>query len=131
LEYKKHHLLKNFLLINDSTTIATEVPVYLTNDDIEYYKKRNLNLNLENYATPITGHIDILQVRNGLMHILDYKPDAHLKQVQDQAVNQLTIYALALASRTKLDLASFKCVWFDENHYFEFFPLHEVYKRES
>ena len=113
------------MITNDSTTIACEVPVYLTNDDIKYFQKRNFNLNLDGYGTPITGHIDILQIRNGLMHILDYKPEAE----KIDATEQLTIYALALASRTKLALRDFKCAWFDENNYFEFFPLHAVYEK--
>src|SRR3989344_46182 len=94
----RHQAIQNFFLINDSTTIATEIPVYLTNDDIKYFRKRNFTLNLENYATPITGHIDLLQIRNGLIHILDYKPNADKREVQNQAIQQLTIYALALAS---------------------------------
>lgn len=126
----RHQSIQNFMLTNDSTTIAVELPVYLTQDDITYYKRRRFLINfLEKYTTPITGHIDFLQIRNGLLHILDYKPDAHLKQTQQQAVQQLTIYALALASRTKLDLHSFKCAFFDENNYYEFFPLHAVYKK--
>ena len=36
--------MQNFMLINDSATIAAEVPVYLTNDDIEYFKKRILSM---------------------------------------------------------------------------------------
>ena len=86
--------------------------------------------------TPITGHIDILQIRNSLIHILDYKPEAN----KTNPIEQLTIYALALDSRTKLDLKSFKCACaeksfgisgmleifdfkqFDENFYHEFFP---------
>jgi hypothetical protein len=64
-----------------------------------------------------------LQIRNGLIHILDYKPDAE----KVSAVNQLTIYALA--SRTKLAVKDFKCAWFDERNYYEFFPLHAVYQR--
>ena len=51
--------------------------------------------------TPITGHIDVLQVRNNLIHVLDYKPEA---KKEKKAVKQLTIYALALASKTKLPL---------------------------
>ena len=39
---------------------------------------------------------------------------------------QLTIYALALARRANLPLKNFKCAWFDEKDYFEFFPLKEV-----
>jgi hypothetical protein len=31
------------------------------------------------------------------------------------------INALALASRTKLAVKDFKCVWFDEKNYFEFY----------
>jgi len=121
----RHNAVQNFMLINDSTTIAAEVPVYLTHDDITYFISRKFTLPLENQPTPITGHIDILQIRNGLIHILDYKPDAETQS----PVEQLTIYALALASRTKLDLQSFKCAWFDENNYYEFFPLHVVYPK--
>jgi len=66
-----------------------------------------------------------LQIRNGLIYILDYKPNAR----KINAVNQLTIYALALASRTKLAVKDFKCAWFDEKNYFEFYPLHGVYKK--
>jgi hypothetical protein len=122
---ERHQAIQNFMLINDSTTIATEVPVYLTNDDIEYFKNKGFTFDFENYRTPITGHIDILQIRNGLIHILDYKPEAE----KVNAVNQLTIYALALASRTKLAVKDFKAAWFDERNYYEFFPLHAVYKK--
>lgn len=103
------------------------MPVYLTNDDIKYFKDRKFNINLENYATPITGHIDILQIRNSLIHSLDYKPYAN----KVQPIEQLTIYALALASRTKIALTDLKCAWFDENSYFEFFPLHVVYEKQK
>ena len=99
----------------------------MTNDDIKYFQKRKFKINLVNYTTPITGHIDILQIRNGLIHILDYKPEAE----KINPVEQLTIYALALASRTKLALSDFKCAWFDENHCFEFFPLHVVYEKRK
>jgi len=122
----RHNAVQDFFLTNDSTTIATEVPVYLTQDDITYFISRKFNLPLHNQPTPITGHIDILQIRNGLIHILDYKPEAN----KQNPTEQLTIYALALASRTKLDLRSFKAAWFDENNYYEFFPLHAVYPKK-
>jgi ATP-dependent exoDNAse (exonuclease V) beta subunit len=124
---ERHESIQNFMITNDSVTIACEVPVYLTNDDINYFKSKRFNLQLDGYQTPITGHIDILQIRNGLIHILDYKPEAE----KVNAINQLTIYALALASRTKLAVKDFKCAWFDDKHYYEFFPLHAVYKRDS
>ena len=75
----------------------------------------------------ITGHIDFLQIRNGLIHILDYKPHA----AKEKPIEQLTLYALALSRLTGLRVFHFKCAWFDENDYFEFFPLHAVYKRKK
>jgi len=72
----------------------------------------------------ITGHIDFLQIRNGQIHILDYKPNA----AQERPIEQLTLYAMALSRLTGLRLFEFKCAWFDEKDYFEFFPLHVLFK---
>jgi transposase-like protein len=123
---QRHQKIQNFMLINDSVTLAAELPVYLNKNDIRYFKKRKFKFNLNNYKTPITGHIDLIQIRNNLIHILDYKPDAK----NQNPIEQLTLYALALASKTKLALKDFKCAWFDEKNYFEFFPLHTVYKNK-
>src|ERR1700693_2294463 len=58
----------------------------------------------------------------GLIHLLDYKPKArHI-----DSVNQLVVYALAFASRTRLPVKGFKCAWCDEKDYFEFFPLQAI-----
>ncbi|MDO8664938.1 MAG: PD-(D/E)XK nuclease family protein [Candidatus Liptonbacteria bacterium] len=75
----------------------------------------------------ITGHIDFIQIRNGQIHILDYKPNA----AKERPIEQLTIYALALSRLTGLKVFNFKCAWFDEKDYFEFFPLHVVYKPDK
>lgn len=124
---ERHNAIQDFFLINDSTTIAVEVPVYLTNWDVNYYKKqKGFILDLSSYKTPVTGHMDILQIRNGLIHILDYKPEAD----KMQPIEQLTIYALSLSRKLNLPLYYFKCAWFDENNYFEFFPLHAVYEKK-
>ncbi len=122
--YERHDKVENFMLINDSVTVAAEVPVYLTNDDIKYFKKKGFQFNF-NSNTPITGHIDLIQIRNGLIYILDYKPRAR----KEKPFEQLISYALALGSRTKLAIKDFKCAWFDEKDYFEFFPLHAVYRK--
>ena len=122
----RHSSVQDFMIANDSCTIATEAPVYLTGNDIAYYKKKGFSFDFRNYRTPITGHIDLLQVRNGCIHILDYKPGAG----KEKPVEQLVVYALALASRTKLAVKDFKCAWFDENDYYEFFPLHAVYRQK-
>src|SRR6266404_9943915 len=71
---KRHETLQRFMLVNDSATIAVEIPVYLTNEDIAYYRSRGSTLDFENNS--ITGHIDFLQVRDGYLQILDYKPEA-------------------------------------------------------
>src|SRR3981189_2775846 len=67
----------------------------------------------------ITGHIDFLQVRNGAVHILDYKPDART----NKPIAQLAIYALALTRLMPgLKLFDIKCAWFNEEEYCEMFP---------
>jgi|SRR3989338_6357806 len=125
---QRHQSIQDFFLINDSTTIATELPIYLTNWDAGYYRnQKGFIFPLNSYKTPITGHIDILQIRNCLIHILDYKPEADKINV----VEQLTIYALALSRKLNLPLYHFKAAWFDENCYKEFFPLHAVYEKSN
>jgi len=57
---------------------------------------------------------------------MDFKPSA----AKAKPIEQLTIYALALSRLAGLRLHSFKCAWFDEDDYFEFFPLHVVYKKK-
>src|SRR6266851_1264543 len=120
---KRHETLQRFMLVNDSATIAVEIPIYLTKEDIVYYRGRGFTLDFE--SDLITGHIDFLQVRDGYLQILDYKPEARKEK---HAHVQLTIYALALARRANLPLKAFKCAWFDEKDYFEFFPLRGVYQ---
>ncbi len=145
----RHEALQKFMLYNDSVTVATEVPVYLTRDDLEHmqtqlgfeiYNKENITplnppLNLrggnpkgegDTAKLPklITGHIDILQIRNGMIHILDFKPNAE----KEKPIEQLTLYAMALSRLTGLRLFEFKCAWFDEKDYFEFYPLHVLHK---
>jgi hypothetical protein len=118
----RHPSVQDFMLANDSCTIACEVPVYLTAEEIAYYQSKGFFVDLPGSVRPITGHIDIVQVRNGRIHLLDYKPKAN----DIDPVNQLVVYALAFASRTRLPVKLLKCAWFDEKDYFEFFPLQAV-----
>jgi hypothetical protein len=118
----RHPSVQDFMLANDSSTIACEVPVYLTEEEINYYKSKGFFVTLPESRRPITGHIDVVQARNGFIHLLDYKPKAR----DIDPVNQLVVYALAFASRTRLPVKAFKCAWFDEKDYFEFFPLQAV-----
>lgn len=123
----RHDVLQRFMLANDSVTVATEVPVLLDPDDVRHFTHElrfDVPLALDR---PLTGHIDFIQVRNGMIHILDYKPSAE----KAKPIEQLTLYALALSRLTTIRLFHMKCAWFDKNHYYEFFPLHVVYKKQN
>jgi len=129
--HDRHPKLQRFMLANDSTTIAVEVPIWLVEDDIaaleDIYRVTILsrepldpaNLDAGHKPRQITGHIDFLQARNGAIHILDYKHDART----NKPIAQLTIYALALTRLVPgLKLFDIKCAWFNETCYNEFFP---------
>jgi transposase-like protein len=118
----RHEALQRFMLANDSTTLAVEVPIWLPPSEIRELEREHGILLRSPNASPgacITGHIDFLQVRNGAVHILDYKPDART----NKPIAQLTIYALALTRLVPgLKLFDIKCAWFNEQQYCEFFP---------
>ncbi len=129
--YDRHSRLQRFMLINDSTTVAVEVPIFLLEDDIavlEYtYDISIIPKEPLNPARPglahkprfITGHIDFLQVRNGAIHVLDYKPDARTTK----PIAQLAIYSLALTRLVPgLTLSDIRCAWFDYTCFNEFSP---------
>ena len=122
----RHQVLQDFMLSNDSVTVAVETPLLMGADDIRHYKHElNYNVPIElNDGEYVTGHADIIQVRNGLIYPMDYKPSAD----KEKPIDQLTIYALALSRLTGIRLYHMRCAWFDENNYYEFFPLHVVYK---
>jgi len=103
---KRHEMVEEFMLINDSATVACEVPVWF------WEKKLDVG---------VSGHIDVLQIRQGRIYILDFKPNA-AKEKEQKAASQLYLYAIGLSFRTKISLDSMKCGWFDENNYFEFNP---------
>lgn len=118
----RHETLQRFMLANDSVTLAIEIPIWLTESDIatlEYQYGIELAARDTERPRAITGHIDFLQVRNGAVHLLDYKPDART----NKPIAQLTIYALALTRLVPgLKLFDIKCAWFNEDEYCEFFP---------
>jgi hypothetical protein len=44
---KRHETLQRFMLINDSVTITVEVPVFLTKEDIGYYRSRGFDIEFD------------------------------------------------------------------------------------
>ncbi len=103
---QRHSVIENFMLINDSSTIACEVPVWLW--------EKNLNMS-------ISGHIDMLQIRSNKICILDFKPNAS-RENEKKVASQLFWYATGLAFRTGIPLNNFVCAWFDDHNYYEFNP---------
>lgn len=123
--HHRHEAIQKFMVINDSATVAVEVPIVLYPEDIEHLRT---SLGFEvplQISSVLTGHIDILQIRNGRLHILDYKPNAG----KEKPIGQLMSYALAISRRTGLRLFDIVCAWFDDKDYFEFYPLHVIHKR--
>jgi hypothetical protein len=124
----RHEALQRFMLANDSTTLAIEVPIWLAPADIAALEHEH-GISLlppGSSAGSITGHIDFLQVRNGAVHILDYKPHARA----DKPIAQLMVYALALTKLAGLRLFDIKCAWFDEEEYCEFFPRTALHRHK-
>jgi len=104
---RRHLTVENFMLVNDSSTVSIEVPVW--------FWEKNLNIG-------INGHIDILQIRQGRIFILDYKPEAE-KENKLKVSSQLHLYAMGLSFRTSIRLENFICAWFDDEVYNEFNPV--------
>ncbi len=102
---QRHQVVEEYLLNCDRDTIAVEVPVY-------FYDKQ---------LGSIAGHIDVVQVKYGQVWILDYKPGA-AREDPVQVVSQLTLYANALALRTRVPMSRIRCAYLDEKDWFEFQP---------
>jgi len=120
---ERHEVVQDFMLTNDTATLACEVPVYLYPDEAaEFGFLKNSGVDSRE---GITGHIDLIQIRFGYIHLLDFKPMAAKKKY---AMAQLLVYTLALSARTGIWLRNFICGWFDEKDYFEFRPADVVLK---
>ena len=106
---ERHELVESFMLMNDTATIAVEVPVW-------FWEK---NINAYEGGIGICGHIDILQLKFGKIYILDFKPEAD-KENEQKVSSQLYLYARGLSFRARIPLERFRCAWFDADNYFEF-----------
>lgn len=109
---ERHNAVEEFMLVNDSSTIACEIPVW--------FWEKNLDIG-------VCGHIDILQIRQGRIFVLDFKPGAE-KEKKGNVASQLYLYASGLSFRTGIPLQRFRCAWFDEHVYYEFSPLESKVK---
>jgi hypothetical protein len=112
--YNSNHMkVQSFMLENDSNTIAVEIPIWLRNNEVDYY------LDLFKTIQPLTGHIDILRLEDDKIWVWDYKPNSHNEEF---ASTQIYFYALMLSKRTNISLDNFRCGYFDKNYAYVFKP---------
>jgi len=112
-----HSRVQVFMLENDNSTVAMEVPIWLSPNEMIGYKT------IFKSEEILTGHIDILRIDDEKIYIWDYKPNAHREKY---AATQLFFYALMLSKRTKIPLNKFRCGYFDQNYAFLFKPEEEL-----
>ena len=103
------------MLINDNDTIAIEVPVYLKPEELSKQEQNNYGINL---SGPLSGHIDIIQIRWNKIQILDYKPNA--TRNDQAAIDQLFLYSLVLSKQINVPLRKIVAAFFDDKNYFQF-----------
>ncbi|MBP7464505.1 MAG: hypothetical protein KA793_09235 [Bacteroidales bacterium] len=108
---KRHNMVESIMLENDNATLAIELPVSLNlrQSTIPWLK------NLKSESGWLTGHIDVLQYRNGKLYILDFKPEAE----KEKPIGQLFAYACCLSKATGVSFKQMKLAWFDEKVYYE------------
>lgn len=108
-----HSNVEVYMLENDDSTIAVELPIWLHHHELEMFKS------LFDSEEPLTGHIDLVRVEDGNIWIWDYKPKAEKEKYADC---QTLFYAIMLSKRTGIPLEKFRCGYFDEKSAFIFKP---------
>jgi len=102
-----HEKVESFFLINDAYTVCTELPVFLNPKETTIF----------NIDTPLTGHIDIIQIKNDTLHIMDYKPN--LRHPRHYA-GQLMAYKEAIHHRTRISKEKIITAVFNHHSYYEY-----------
>ena len=102
-----HETVEDFFLINDSTTVCTELPVFINPKEFEE----------ENIDEPITGHIDLVQIRYDNLYILDYKPNLNRPE---RHASQLQLYKKAIQERTSIPKDKIYTAVFNKHNYYKF-----------
>ncbi|MHA1871681.1 MAG: hypothetical protein ACTSU2_10030 [Promethearchaeota archaeon] len=94
-----HDKILNYIIRNDRYAIAKEVPVW--------------------YDTPekITGHIDLIRIKNNQLYVLDYKPEGRFMH----SLPQVAYYGLVLKKQLNLDKVI--CSTFNLISIWEYDPL--------
>ena len=115
-----HSKVQMFMLENDQTTIAMEIPLWLYSNELNDFEK------IFQSKEALTGHIDLIKIDNDLVWVWDYKPNASKEEF---ASTQVYFYALMLSKRTNIPLNKIRCGYFDESSTFVFKP-EEIFLKE-
>lgn len=110
---ESHPKVQVFLLENDDKTIAMEVPIWVSPEELNIFSKSFKT------KSPLTGHIDILRIEDKKIWIWDYKPNSIEEKY---ASTQIYFYALMLSKRTGIPLDKFRCGYFDNKYAYIFKP---------
>lgn len=111
-EKTAHTKVQTYLLEKDNKTIATEIPVWASPEELEEFKELNLK-------EVLTGHIDFIRIEDDKIWVWDYKPNAINEKY---APTQVYSYALMLSKRTNIPINCFRCGYFDDKNAFIFMP---------
>ncbi|MBU1240930.1 PD-(D/E)XK nuclease family protein, partial [Myxococcota bacterium] len=110
----RHENCQYHFLTEDPFTVGVEIPVWLESREIldfaEVFGGRG----------PLTGHIDLVREKSGVIEVWDYKPGAKRERT---AATQVFLYTLMLSIRTGIPLKHFQCGYFDEHDCYTFSPL--------
>lgn len=81
----------NFQIVGEEGIIFRRHSNREEKSKIKKSKKKSIERPSAEFEIPkiLTGHIDLVQVRNGQIHLLDYKPHAK----KEKPIEQLTWYA--------------------------------------
>ncbi|OYT28660.1 hypothetical protein B6U98_04345 [Thermoplasmatales archaeon ex4572_165] len=103
-----HEKVEQFFIINDSTTVCTELPVFLNPNETKSFQ----------INTALTGHIDLIQIKNNRLYVLDFKPNLNHPE---KFSSQLLAYKEAIHHRTQIPKSQIIPAVFNQYEYFEFY----------
>ena len=102
-----HGAVEEFFLLNDAHTVCIELPVFLNPKETTLFT----------IDTPLTGHIDLIQIKNKTLFIMDYKPNLnHPEKYKDQ----LLAYKEAVHHRTHIPKENIIPVAFNHHAFYEY-----------